>query len=412
MSNKKQNNRRVNTVNREPRFRVSTGSLRWFALAACLPSAAGAEVKLVPYGSAQYEFHSNLLEVSGRSEAEAERGDSKMSDSVLQYKAGADAALIGQQQQLELNGEYRRLDYAHFDDLNHNEYKFGGRFSWKLGSTVDGNIDYRQERRIASFANLDTSELTLQVDRRANAMIGYDVTPSWRVEAGAGHTDSELPLVDDADFRLRDNSGSVELKYTGVAGFAAGVLTEYRDGQYDGNIEHRRDFKEGTVQLTGDYDVSGMSHLRAKLGATKRHEDADNGQGGNVSGFTGSLAYTRTISAKSRFESEIFRRVESYIAGANAMITSGGSIGIGWTPTPNMVLGARYELSHSSFDGDGSEESGRTDDFNIATLDLSYQALRWLTLRPFASYRNRDSNVDSQSFEDVMVGAELMMRFE
>jgi hypothetical protein len=397
---------------RDARFRLSPGSLRWFALAACLPSVADAEFKLVPYGSAQYEYHSNLLEASGRSEAEAERGDGKMSDSVLQYKAGADAAIIGGQQQLEVNGEYRRLDYVHFDDLNHNEYKFGGRFSWKLGSTVDGNIDYRQERRIASFADLDSSELTLQVDRRANAMIGYDVTPSWRVEAGAGHTDSELPLTDDPDFRLRDNSGSVEIKYTGLAGFAAGVLTEYRDGQYDGNIEHRRDFQEGTVQLTGDYDVSGMSHLRAKIGGTKRHEDADNGDGGNVSGFTGSLGYTRTISAKSRFESEIFRRVESYVAGASALISTGASFGVGWTPTPNTVIGAHYEFTHSGFKGDGSEDSGRSDDFNVATLDLSYQALRWMTLRPFASYRNRDSNIDSESFEDVMVGAELLLRFE
>ena len=39
---------------RDLSFRVSPGSLRWFALAACLPSVAGAELKLVPYGSAQY----------------------------------------------------------------------------------------------------------------------------------------------------------------------------------------------------------------------------------------------------------------------------------------------------------------------------------------------------------------------
>ena len=38
--------------------------------------------------------------------------------------------------------------------------------------------------------------------------------------------------------------------------------------------------------------------------------------------------------------------------------------------------------------------------------------MRWLTLRPFASYRNRDSSIDSESFEDVMVGAELLLRFE
>ncbi|WP_299692205.1 outer membrane beta-barrel protein [Hydrocarboniphaga sp.] len=378
-----------------------------------MPSAATwAELKLVPYGSAQYEFHSNLLEVSGPSEAEAERGDRKESDSVYQAKAGIEATVTAGQQQVEVDGEYRRLEYAHFDDLNHDEYKFGGRFAWKLGAHTDGNIDYRQEHRIASFADLGTSKLTEQTDRRASALLGYDVTPSWRVEAGAGRTESELPLSDDPEFKLKDTSGSVEVKYTGLAGFSVGVLTEYHDGQYDGNLEHRLDYQQGTVQLTSDYDVSGMSHLRARIGGTQRHEDADNGDSGKLSGFTGSLAYTRTLSAKTRVETEIFRRVESYVAGASALISTGGSLGLGWTPTPKTAVGARYEFIHSAFKGDGSEDSGRSDDYGTATLDLSYQALHWLTLRPFASYRDRNSNVDTESFDDMMLGAELLLRFE
>jgi hypothetical protein len=382
------------------------------ALACCVPASAWADLKLVPYGSAQYEYHSNLLEVSGPNEAEAEHGDRKEADSVYQAKAGAELDYTAGQQQLELDGEYRRLEYQAFDDLNHNEYKFGGRFGWKLGTDTDGSIEYRQERKIASFADLDTSQLTQQTDKRASAMIGYNVTPEWRVEGTAGHDESELPLVDDADFELKDSNGSVEVKYLGIAGFSAGVLGQYRDGEYDGDLEHQRDFKEGTLQLTGDYDVSGMSHLRVQLGGTKRHEDAADGDSGNVSGFTGSLAYVRTISAKTRLDTEVFRRVESYIAGANAMIDTGGSINLGWTPTPNTLLGAHYEYTHSAFKGDGSEDTGRNDNFNVATLDLRYQALRWLTLHPFASYRNRESNFGSESFEDVMVGAELLLRFE
>lgn len=396
-----------------PRFRLSPRSSRWLALAFAMPGAAWAELQLVPYGSAQYEHHSNLFEVSGPAEAVAQRGESQRAESVWKGLVGVEAGYTAGQQQLQLSAEGRRLEYQHFNDLDHDEYTYAGKFSWKLGSTVDGAIDYRQDRRVASFADLDSSELSLQSERRARAMVGYAVTPSWRVEAAGAMNQSKLPLVDDPDFELKDSSGSLEIKYLGVAGWSTGLLAEVGDGRYSGNLEHERDFNETTLQLTTDYVVDGMSRLGVKLGATQRDEDAADGSGGKMSGFTGSIGYQRTLSAKTAVDVGVFRRVDSFVAGANALIATGGSAALNWKPTPNLVVSARYEYTRSAFDDDGgADEAGRRDHFNIATLDLSYQMLRWLTLRPFASYRNRDSSFADESFEDVMLGAELRLRFD
>ena len=392
------------------------GSARWLALTFLAPSVAWAELELVPFGSAQYEHHSNIFEVSGPNEAQQQRGESKRADSVWQGRAGLEASYVAGQQKLEVNGEARKLKYQHFDDLDHDEYSYGGKFSWRLGSTVAGNVAYQQDRKLASFADLDTSELTQQTERRASAMLGYDVTPSWRIEAGAGHNQSKLPLPDDPEFKLQDSNASLELKYHNQGRWATGLLGEVRDGSYSGNEEHERDFKEGTVQLTADYFVSDLSTLRMKVGATQRKEDAGNdgedGDDGTVSGFTGSFAYGRTISAKTAVDIEIFRRVDSYIAGANALIATGGSTSLNWKPTPTLSLAARYEYTRSSFESDGdTEDAGRSDRYSGATLELSYEVLRWLTLRPYAGYRNRESSLDTESFEDVITGAELRARF-
>ena len=386
---------------------------RLWLLPLAWPGLAAAAVEFVPYGSAQYQHYSNLFEVSGKDEAEAQQGDRQLDDTAWQGKAGVEANLRSgeDRQQLQMIAEGRRLLYSHYSDIDHNEYTLSGKLDWKLGAHTDGNLSFRQDRSLASFANLDTSELTLQTERRAQALAGYDVTPRWRGELGGELTDSKLPLPDDPDFRLKEGAGSVAIKYRSNANVTAGLLNEFRDGRYEGSPERRSDYTEFTSQATVDYAVSGLSRLTAKVGGTRRSQDTAQGSG-TTSGFTGDLGYLRTISAKTSVDLGVFRRIESFVAGASALVSTGFNLGANWSPTPSMTVSSRYEYVNSDFGTSGNEDQGRKDHYQTANLELRYLALHWLTLRPFLTYRDRSSSFDSESFDNLMIGAELGVRFD
>ena len=382
------------------------------------PGTARAALELVPYGSAQYEHHSNIFEVSSEEEALEQNGDSERSDNVLRLAAGLDLSWMPGQQELRLKGEARRLQYDRNGDLDHNEHTVSAAFDWKAGSTVDGTLEYEQDRRVASFADLDTSELSVQTERNAHALLGVGVTPTWRVETAANYHESELPLDDAPEFKLEETSGTLAINYLGVSKLSAGLLGEYLEGEYTGS-DDARSFDETSLQLTADYAVTGLSSFNLKLGVTERQEERDDAlaeegtEDEDVSGFTGSLGYNRTLSGKTSFGAQIFRRVDSYVAGANALVDTGLQASLNWQPTARLSVGARAGWTRSEFEnGSDTAQAGREDDLTTASLELSYQALRWLALRPFVEYRDRSSNIEDESFDSTVVGAEMRARFE
>ena len=55
--------------------------------------------------------------------------------------------------------------------------------------------------------------------------------------------------------------------------------------------------------------------------------------------------------------------------------------------------------------------SGRRDIFQIVQGSVAYQVLDWMSLRLFGGYRDRDSNVRLERFNDFTAGAELKLEW-
>jgi len=374
-------------------------------------AGAGAELELIPYGSAQYVYYSNVFEVSGRDEAIAQNGTDERDDTALRYTAGAEASATFGQQRLHVQAEASRVDYDTFTQLDHNEHLIDGGLDWKLGSTVDGGVGYRQERRLASLADLDTSERRLQTDRTGRATVNVNVTPSWRVETGAEIYQTELPLTGAPEFELEEKRGSLGVKYGGLAQVAVGVLAEYTDGEYSG-VPFASSYKEKALQLTLDYVLSGISTFKAQAGVVEREDDdAPPGDDG-TQGFTGLLAYDREISVKTKLHTQVYRRLDSYDAGANTLTDTGALVGLSWQATPKILVKTQYQYVRSDFESGTPGNIGREDRLSAATLDLTYELLQWLSVRPFAEYRDRESNLPDASYNAAVAGLELRARFQ
>ncbi len=379
----------------------------WMLIAFASPALAG--YQLTPYASVTAEYNSNVFDLPNAQVARAENGDDQLADTVLRYLAGAEGALPLRKQKLRALIELRRLDFLHFGRLDHNEYLFGTGLDWRLLSTLDGALDYRQERRMASFADRTTTALALETERITSGSANLVINPEWRLESGLRLRSLDSPLPAFPDFALKENSISLAAKYLAIDKLVAGVFTEYMSGKFEG-VPAAGKFHQESIELVADYTLSEISKVAAKLGYTRRNDDA----GGTVSGLTGMAAYHRDLTGKTSADVQIFRRVRSYVGGASSVVESGIGTALAWRATEKIAVAGAAEWVHSTYE-DAAPSSGmsqRKDDYETLSVKVNYLPRPWLALRPYTGYRVRNSNLDRDDFHTAIVGLEVEARFQ
>lgn len=376
---------------------------------ACSGNAA-AELRFIPYGSAELSYDSNVYRVPSTDTAPVIGGRRARSDSIERYRIGADVIYQLSQQKFYGTFEGRYFDYNQINILDHAEYLFSAGYDWVVGSRLSGVLDFRQERRLASFADRDTAQLLIETERSGGGRGGYLLTPDVRLEGGFKIRDLHSPLPGFPDFSLSENAVTAAAKYVGIARLSAGVAFEYLNGDYSG-IPNTSSFNQETGDVTADYVVSDLSAFNLQLGYTQRQDPS---QGGNTSGFTGSLAYARQITGKTSANVRVFRRVSSYISGNSTVLETGASGSVTWEATRKITVVASYEYTDGSFNGvpTGSPDAGRHDRYQSGTLNVNYSPLRWLLLRPYGQYQTRTSNQNNASYNDAVFGVEVQVRFD
>lgn len=375
------------------------------------PQAQPADYQFIPYASAQAEYNSNVFDLSGHQQALVENGDRTLADIVQRYLAGAEGSLSWGQQKLGATLEGRRFDFSHFQRLDHNEYRASGNLDWQLGSVLGGVFEYRQERRMASFADRSSTDLSIENERIATSKTHIEINPRWQLEGELRARKLDSPLPGFADFRLLENVASGAVRYRTEQGLSFGVLGEYLNGRFE-NISDASHFHQNRAALFADYAVPELSKLSADLGYTQRRNRS--GSGGDESALTGSLAYHRELSGKTAADVRVFRRVASYIGNADSVTETGAGGALAWQATQKTSLNLRYQWTRGEYPQSGitSAPQRRVDDTQLASVQLAYQALPWLLLRPYGGYQLRNSNVDLAGFHAAVGGIELRIRFE
>ena len=400
-----------NKIQPAVRFRSPLGPglirLRYAAIVCIWPMVVYGEFHITPYVASQAEYNSNVFDLSSTGQALIENGETKRDDVVLRNLAGVTGSYRIGQQTLHGTVEGRRFDYEHFTLLDHNEYLLDGGLNWALNNEVDGAIDFRQERSMASFADRNTSQLAMERDRAAGARINMMLTPEWLLQSGIRTHELDSPVQGSPSFELSENSINAAANYVGVQALSAGLYVEYLRGQYK-SVPGADQFNQATLDLTSTYSISGLSDINAKIGYSQRKDQQ--GSSSSASGYTGSLSYTRKLTGKTAVKVQLFRRISSYTAGADSVVEAGGSAGFNWQPTYKIMVSADYALTNSNFQGlsaQGANDSGRRDQYQITTLKVTYHALQWLWVEPFASYENRHSNIEIDGYNAAIAGIDV-----
>ncbi len=399
---------------RRPLARVALGTGIFFLAGAGRGYAA---IDFKPLATVSASHNSNVFARASDRPPFPERGNTALGDTITRYLVGATAVFDWGLDRLSLNAQGERFQFNRFDTLNHNETKFGASFDWHLGSTVDGAFDYSQRRAMAPLADTLSDKLEMQTDKVASGTFRFHLTPRWRVDLQPTWHEFDAPLQQYPNFGDQESGLAASLNYLGIQKLTAGLRLDYLDGRYHGIVGATR-YHQVTGQLTASYAVSGFSSFDGQAGYTKRNNSlvnsgdvllGANSDVGNTTALTGSLGFRRVLSVKTSVGMRIFREVDSYVAGANSEIGTGGEADAKWEPDVKFTVVLRYRMATESIQGTVviANFAGRTDRIRAAEVDLEYHAFKWLTLRPYFLRDTRSSNYHDANFNSSTVGLDL-----
>jgi hypothetical protein len=374
------------------------------ALAAKTVATFG-EGTLTPYLAGAYEYESNpFYEWSGTPATVA-----SSSDTLFRTRAGLDAHYSWSREILDVSAELRRIDYHQYSYLSHSEQTFNGKFQIGITSLVTATAEYRHEHRMVPFDELPagTRELFLETEDLGSASVGVQTMGGWSFETrvGARSLDSPRPDVPNLDLRESSIHESIRRMFSQLA---LGLDGEYLAGSYTGGGElGSPSYHQGTVQLAGEHRTPGLSSFEGAIGYTHRSQT----NGGSVSEITGKLGYKREFSGKTSAEFLLTRVVNSYLTTTGSEVDSVAAVKMTWQATTRIEVVPVFSLTYSDFPGQSfGSGSARRDRYEAVTLDIRYQVLDWLSLRPYGRYDVRSSNVPSYGFNASAIGLELLIQ--
>ena len=393
-------------------FRLISALRFWAPIAAILiiPAVASAQFVGQPFATAGYEYDSNIASVATGDPANVLRGGLHRDDQVRRAAAGVTAKYQWSQQVLALRAEGRRYDFNHFARLNHNDYALGADLDWKFASAMTGKLDYSQEQRMADLKARLSSDLILELERRAGATVDFRLTPDWHLEVGARHRDLDSPQPGLPAYGLKEATGDAAIKYDAPGNWTLGIAGERINGRYRGAILVAPSYKQSSLSATIGYKAGTRTLFNSALGYTKRENS--NAQGGNVSGTTGLVSYTRQLTGKTSVFASYERSVNSYVFSAASEVDTIATLKADWEATAKISVNVGYAWTKSAFTGETVPFSTttRADRYQASSLNIVYTPVRWFSINPYASYQTRGSNVSFYKYNGAVVGILLKIQ--
>lgn len=357
-----------------------------------------------PYVSAQYEHDSNVFAGPSNDLSITDPHLPRISDDIQTYVAGFTSRIGTEREHLRFTAEGRRMEYDKLDHLTHNEYLLGAGLDWHLLTRFDGSLDISREHRMASLADrVGQTALAINTDTQGIGKVNIQLAPRWRLETTVLKHQLDTPLDGYPDYSLHETISIGELNYQGTKRFSYGVRADYGEGVfYSGPFDS--DYDQLSLRLSARY-ATGSSTLIGNAGRTRRSQNGVEGVHAN----TGQLQYTYKFTGKTSATVGYTRLVNNYIVASDAELDSAWNAGLTWQITGKTGVGVSYMQTHSRFFAQVSEPSlyGRVDDYGVSTLDLTWAALRWLKLRAFAHYQDRESNRTLYTFNSATVGLQI-----
>jgi Putative beta-barrel porin 2 len=362
-----------------------------------------AAVDFSPSATARYEYNTNVFDLQGGYPLPGTT-DYQHSDWLYTYGAALDADYLWDQQKLFTTLSTTEFHYNHFSQLDHNEYNLDGGLKWKLGRIFDGTLEVQRDRSMVAFTNVNNAQFVLQTEQRESALIGVEITPDWRLEGNGYYRTVDQDFIGAPTLNLDESLGQLTLKYLGRAGLTSGLSGSYVIGDYTGaSAEANPSYRQTTVSLVATYEPTGHSTLKGAVGYSDRTSASALNE---ISGFTGEIDYNNQITGKTSIQLQLSRAINSYISNVSSEIDSIAALNVRWQATYKIGVVAGYSWTNREFPGQGDAPIGsdRIDHLQAVSIQVDYEPLRWLSIKPYINLQTRSSNFVGGDFNSTAYG--------
>jgi exopolysaccharide biosynthesis operon protein EpsL len=163
------------------------------------------------------------------------------------------------------------LRFNKFDDLDYTGHEGRAVWLWRLGNDLSGQLGYNDTKAQAAFAGLGARVFDPVRTKTAYGNAVYNLTPSWRLSAGAADTTQRHQVdtrkLNDANIR----TGNLGLAYVNAAANEIGVTTTREEAEYPNRdfvpglsvVDNR--YRQNGAGVFTEWQVTGQSHLSARV---------------------------------------------------------------------------------------------------------------------------------------------------
>jgi hypothetical protein len=371
---------------------------------------AMADGTLTPYAAEDIEHNSNVFDLPSNGPVPVGKHGPTFSDTFFEERVGLDALYVVDQQKFFGTAEFRHFDYDNFTSLDHNEELIDGGLIFKSSPLFDGTIEYKHQKSMVLFQELSAAtSLILETESNAKAAFNVNITPEWRLESTVRDRLLDSPREEVPGLSLHEDAIREGLRYLGMTNLSAGVDVEYLQGKYQHDpTALDPNYHQVSALLAANYVISGLTNFNGSLGYTSRVDQSSS----ELSGVTGSIGYRHSLTGKTSINVQLSRALSSYVTTGGNEIDTSASGSVTWQATYKLGVTAGYAYTISKYPDtpDGAIVVDRDDHYQSANIEGVYHILKWLSIRPYAKYMTRHSNVPINSFDSNIVGIELIAK--
>ncbi|MYM74143.1 hypothetical protein GTP56_18325 [Duganella sp. FT134W] len=290
-----------------------------------VPALAQISDTIHPYASTVVVHDDNLFRLD-----DGEERDGGRADTYKQLMAGVSFAIPVERQKFSGDLRVSRVTFDRFDQLDYNGKDAQGEWAWQLGNLLNGHLGGSYSQTLAPFADFNTTERNLRVQRREYADATYRIHPRWQVHGSYTNMQARYSLTSQNYGDRDDKISELGFDFLTPTGSRIGVQARRIDTSYPNGTRLglliSDDYIQDELKLNVMWRFSQITQIQFLGGRERRRHQLlgfrdDSGNNGRIVGFW-------TPREKLKFTVQLYREfsvVES--STVNTALSKGGEPG-------------------------------------------------------------------------------------
>jgi hypothetical protein len=308
------------------------------------------------------------------------------------------------------SARYNRYNDNH--DLNNTSYSLDTGLDWSTIDRLSGKLHYTTRENLASYSanvlSLNSREKNIEHDQTFEATAQLGTASLFSVDGGYTYNSVHYSADPFSVFNYHENAVRLGLKYRPSGALTLGIGARTTRGDYPDRVDASKQpaplkMRRNDLDLTGQWEVSGLSTLVARLSYSK--QSYDNHAVGDFHGATGSLGWDYRPTGRLHFSTYLARdtgqtTLDSTFLGAQYSADSSrlktlAQVHAMYDLTGKIRLDGTARHEHRTLSDTNTlfnVSSSGSDSTNFYALGLTYSPLRSLTLACSVSRETRTSS--------------------